>query len=138
MNASNQALVAAERERIHLEYQRRAREVSADLYAAWQPAARFMLDSRNRRGAEMLHKLNVFPGPGDHCLEVGYGALGWLSEMIGWGVPESDLHGIELDAKRAARAREVLPVADLRIGDAVDLPWADRSFELVIASTVFT
>lgn len=139
MNVSNQAdFVIAERERMLLEYQRRAREVNPDLYAAWQPASRFMLESRNRTAAMMLAEANVFPRRGDQCLEVGYGSLGWLSELIGWGVSESDLHGIELDSNRAVKARQLLPAADLRIGDAVELPWDDGHFRLVIASTLFT
>lgn len=139
MNASNQAdFVAAERERIQLEYHRRAREVSPELYAAWQPASRFMLESRNRAGAAMLHRLDAFPQAGDQCLEVGFGNVGWLTELIGWGVSESNLHGIELDPGRANRARQVLPAADLRIGDAVELPWEDQTFQLVVASTLFT
>src|SRR5260370_42475610 len=98
MNESDRAdFVAVERERIQLEYERRAREVSPDLYAPWQPAARFMLESRNRAAATMLQRLRVFPKTGDQCLEVGYGTLGWLTELISWGVRESDLHGIELD-----------------------------------------
>jgi len=139
MNASNRAdFVAAERERIQLEYHRRAREINPDLYAAWQPASRFMLESRNRSGATMLHAANVFPQAGDQCLEVGFGSIGWLTEMIGWGVSESDLHGIELNATRAGKAQQILPVADLRIGDAVELPWEDRTFQLAVASTLFT
>ena len=139
MNASNRAdFVAAERERIQLEYHRRAREINPDLYAAWQPASRFMLESRNRAGAAMLHAANVFPQPGDQCLEVGFGNIGWLTEMIGWGVSESDLHGIELNATRAGKAQQILPVADLRIGDAVELPWEGRTFQLAVASTLFT
>ena len=139
MNTSNQAdFIAVERERIQLEYQRRAREVSSDLYAPWQPAARFMLESRNRAAATLLQRLNVFPKAGDQCLEIGYGTLGWLTELISWGVRESDLHGIELDPTRAAKAREILPAADLRIGDAVELPWDNHTFRLVIASTLFT
>lgn len=139
MNASNRAdFVAAERERIQLEYHRRAREINPDRYAAWQPASRFMLANRNRAGAAMLHRLNVFPQSGDQCLEVGFGNVGWLTELIGWGVSESNLHGIELNAARAARARQILPVADLRIGDAVELPWEEHRFQLVVASTLFT
>src|SRR6185503_16814990 len=139
MNASNRAdIVAAERERIQLEYHRRAREINPDLYAAWQPASRFMLESRNRAGAEMLHRLDVFPRPGDECLEVGFGNVGWLTELLGWGVSEANLHGIELSAARAGKARQILPVADLRIGDAVEMPWEDRTFRLVVASTLFT
>ncbi len=139
MKASSQAhFVSAERERIQLEYQRRAREVSSDLYAPWQPSSRFMLEVRNRKAAAMLQRSGVFPAPGDQCLEVGFGALGWLSELIGWGVKESDLHGIELDPSRALKAREVLPVADLRTGDAVELPWDNDGFQLVVTSTLFT
>jgi ubiquinone/menaquinone biosynthesis C-methylase UbiE len=139
MNATNRAdFVAAERERIQLEYRRRAREISPDRYAAWQPSSRFMLESRNRTGARMLHSLNVFPRPGWQCLEVGFGNIGWLRELIGWGVSESDLHGIELDPARASKARETLPAADLRTGDAVELPWADQTFQLVVVSTLFT
>ena len=139
MNASNRTdFVAAERERIQLEYRRRAREISPDRYAGWQPSSRFMLESRNRTGARMLHSLNVFPQPGEQCLEVGFGNIGWLGELISWGLSESDLHGIELDPVRAAKAREILPAADLRIGDAVELPWEDRTFQLVVVSTLFT
>src|SRR6266496_6236852 len=133
MSASNQAdFIATERERIQLEYHRRAREISPDRYAAWQPAERFMLESRNHMAAMMLHRLSVFPKSGDQCLEVGFGSLGWLSELLGWGVRESDLHGIELDSGRAEKAREVFPVADLRIADAVELPWQDKKFQLVV------
>ena len=31
-----------------------------------------------------------------------------------------------------------MPAADLRTGDAVTLPWADQTFQLAIASTLFT
>ncbi len=138
MNASDRAdFVAAERERIQLEYHRRAREISPDLYAAWQPAPWFM-ESRNRTAATMLHRMGVFPKPGDQCLEVGFGNIGWLGELIGWGVSESNLHGIELYPDRAMKVRGILPAADLRIGDAVQLPWEDRTFQLVVASTLFT
>ena len=139
VNASNQSdFVAIERERVHLEYERRAREVSPDLYAPWQPSFQFIHGGRIRAATTMLHRLCVFPKPGDQCLEVGFGALGWLSELIGWGVSESDLHGIELDPSRARSARGILPLADLRTGDAVKLPWDDNKFHLVITSTLFT
>ncbi len=139
MKASNRLdFVAVEGERIKLEYRRRDREVNGDQNAPWQPAAWFMVEGRNRSAAVMLHQSAVFPVTGDQCLEVGFGSLGWLSELIGWGVRESDLHGIEIDAARAGRAREILPAADLRIGDAVNLPWNDGSFHLTICSTLFT
>ncbi len=86
----------------------------------------------------MLKQAGVFPASGHPCLEVGYGSLGWLGELVNWGLRESDLHGIQLDPVRSRRAREILPGADLRCGDASQLPWADESFQLVVVSTVFT
>ena len=138
MSASDRTnLIAAERERIQLEYHRRAQEISPDRYAAWQAAPRFM-ERRNRVAATMLRSLRVFPKPGDRCLEVGFGNIGWLGELRGWGVGESSLHGLELSPNHVRNIKEILPAADLRVGDAVELPWADGTFRLVIASTVFT
>ena len=120
------------------EYRRREREIAPDLYAPWNITEMFFRDRRRRLAAEMLRQAGVFPQSEDRCLEVGYGQLGWLADLIGWGVPSSHLHGMELDARRAEIARERLPSADLRIGDATDMPWDEGTFHLVIASTVFT
>jgi ubiquinone/menaquinone biosynthesis C-methylase UbiE len=91
-----------------------------------------------KAAATILRRCGSFPSAGDHCLEVGFGRLGWLGELISWGVPETNLHGIELDEVRVKSAKELLPLADLRVGDATKLPWDDGAFRLVIASTVFT
>ena len=128
----------AERQRILAEYARREREVDATLYAPWGAASAFMLQTATRAAAQMLHKAGVFPGRETQCMEIGFGYIGWLPDLIRWGVPEKNLHGIELYTPRADRAREILPVADLRSGDATSLPWKDASFQLVVASTVFT
>jgi SAM-dependent methyltransferase len=130
--------VLAERQRIRIEYQRRAREIKADLYSPWQPAEIFFKTGRKAVAAGMLNEARVFPRTGDTCLEVGCGAAGWLADFISWGVREQDLHGIDIDALRIRRAKEILPAADLRIGDAAKLPWNDGSFSIVISSTVFT
>ena len=130
--------LVVERQRLQAEYQRRHQEISPEQYAPWQPAEIFMRAGRNRLAAQMLHQARVFPRPGDPCLEVGYGTLGWLGELINWGLRVGDLHGIELNADRASRARKVLPGADLWEGDAAHLPWEANSFRLVVASTVFT
>jgi ubiquinone/menaquinone biosynthesis C-methylase UbiE len=139
MNVSEELdFMAAERQRIQLEYARRSREIAPDTYAPWQPSARFTIEVRNRKAATMLQRVGLFPNQGDQCLEVGFGSLGWLGELISWGLSESDLHGVELDPLRAAKARQALPSADLRVGDATELPWDENSFQIVIASTVFT
>jgi len=107
-------------------------------YAPWEPAAIFLDAARKRHAARMLHRAGVFPRAGDRCLEVGCGAPGWLAHLVDWGVRERDLHGIELEAGLVRRARALLPLADLRQGDAARLPWEDGAFRLVVASMVFT
>lgn len=131
-------LIDAERQRILVEYQRREREVDSDRYAPWQPSHRLELDGRRRAAAQMLRQSDVFPRGGDRCLEVGFGGLSWLGELISWGLRSGDLHGIDLDHNRVRKSHEILPSADLRTGDASDLPWSNDTFQLVIASTLFT
>lgn len=130
--------VAQERRRILEEYRRREREIPSDRYAPWKADAILMRTSRSRLAAKLLHRAGVFPRAGDPCLEVGFGSLGWLGELLCWGLRQADLHGIELDPARLGRAQEILPVADLRLGDATELPWESESFRLVIASTVMS
>ncbi|MEM9598338.1 MAG: class I SAM-dependent methyltransferase [Acidobacteriota bacterium] len=128
----------AERERIRAEVQRRRDAVPEERYAPWNPTEIFYRNGRRRVAAQLLRAQGAFPRPGDPCLEVGYGELGWLGELITWGLRVEDLHGVELDEQRAAVARDRLPGADLRVGDATDLPWPDGTFRLAVASTVFT
>jgi SAM-dependent methyltransferase len=137
MNSEND-IVAAERARIEAEFARRDKDGDKDLYAAWEPAPIFMHTGRKRVASKLLRHAGFFPFYQGQCLEIGFGSMGWLADLISWGVPETDLHGIELSTERAGRAREILPQADLRVGDAASLPWQANSFKLVVASTVFT
>jgi ubiquinone/menaquinone biosynthesis C-methylase UbiE len=130
--------IRAESVRIENEYARRAVEVDADLYAPWQPGEILLTAERKRIAATMLHKLGKFPKAGSRCLEVGYGQLGWLADLLSWRLNEDDLYGIELDAKRARCAMRALPGAHLKVGDATALPWKDGYFDLIVVSTVFS
>jgi ubiquinone/menaquinone biosynthesis C-methylase UbiE len=114
------------------------REVGRVLYAPWLPESLLGKAGRERAAAILLHRAGVFPKAGDPCLEVGFGWLGWLGTVLSWGVRERDLHGIDLDPIQVNRGREVLSLADLRVGDASNLPWESNRFRLVIASTLFT
>lgn len=110
----------------------------AGRYAPWRPEEIFLRTQRRRAAVRLLVRAGLFPLPGQPSLEVGYGTLGWLGEMLSWGLREADLHGIELDAERARVAKLALPSADLRVGDATALPWESDSFRLVVVSTVFS
>lgn len=128
----------ASRRQILDEYRRREVDVTPDIYAPWNPAEMFALSRRRCLAAEMLQRAGKFPKSDDRCLEVGHGKLGWLADLISWGVPAGNLYGIELDTKRAEVAQHLLPSADLRIGDATEMPWGDGTFQVVVVSTVFS
>ncbi|MDQ6891362.1 MAG: class I SAM-dependent methyltransferase [Acidobacteriota bacterium] len=126
-----------ERDRILEVYSQRDAEMR-DTYAPWRADELFMRTGRRRIAVRLLTEAGLFPKAGDPCLEVGFGSLGWLAELISWGVRETDLHGIDLDPRRVRRGTDALPAADLRLGDAGNMPWPDEAFRLAIASTVFT
>jgi SAM-dependent methyltransferase len=128
--------VIAERERVRDLYQRRDRDNEGKV--PWDPATIFKDAEKKRWAAILLYRAGVFPKAEDQCLEVGFGSLGWLGDLVTWGVRERNLHGIELVPGRVQRAREILPLADLRVGDATKLPWESGTFSLVVASTVFS
>lgn len=134
----DETLIQEETLRIREEYLRRELEIEADRYAPWQPGEIFMVAERERIAALLLKKIDKFPKAGERCLEVGYGRMGWLGRMLSWGLRNEDLHGIELDHDRASVARRALPNADLRVGNAADLPWENDYFPIVIVSTVFS
>src|ERR1700681_993182 len=48
------------------------------------------------------------------------------------------LAGIDLMPDRLDRARHKIPQADLRLGNASELPWPAESFDLLSQSLVFT
>jgi SAM-dependent methyltransferase len=128
----------AEESRILAEYDRREREVDPSLYAPWNTTEMFYRERRRRVAAWLLHRAGLFPDAEGQCLEVGYGRIGWLADLVGWGVPCRCLHGIELDSRRAAVAQSLLPGANLLVGDAATMPWGTGTFRLIIASTVFS
>jgi ubiquinone/menaquinone biosynthesis C-methylase UbiE len=53
------------------------------------------------------------------------------------GADPQDLAGIDLMPERIERARRRVPNADLRVGSAAELPWADESFDIVSQMLVF-
>jgi SAM-dependent methyltransferase len=132
------AQVASEESRILAENQRREAKSPSHRYAVWGPSEMFANSERRVLAGTMLRKAGVFPNGSSRCLEIGYGYRGLLGDLISWGVHEKQISGLELDPERASNARMLLPCADLRVGDAVQLPWENESFDLVILSLVFT
>lgn len=128
----------AERRRILAEHRRRERQIDPARYGVTDAAELLARQERNRLAIHLLGAADAFPSAGAAVLEIGCGRLGWLADLVGWGLRAQDLHGVDLDPERIRAARDALPGADLREADASSLPWPDRSFALVILSTVLT
>jgi SAM-dependent methyltransferase len=73
-------------------------------------------------------------GPGIRILDVGCGGGGFCALAAGRGARVS---GIDADPGAVARARERMPDADIRMGFMEALPWADGSFDAVVACNAF-
>jgi SAM-dependent methyltransferase len=125
-------------ERIREEYQARDRTIPPDFYAWHREEIQYWQARTARVCARLLHKSGAFPIGDASIVDVGCGNGQWLLEFLQWGAVAANLHGIDLIAERIAYARERLPGADLRWGDAGNLPWADGSFDLVTQFTVFS
>jgi SAM-dependent methyltransferase len=122
--------------RIRAEYDRRSREIPRDFYS-WGRLPNYFFNAQLVRDCIIeLKRERMFPLESLSVADIGCGPGTWLLEFAQWGA--TDIHGIELDDARLQKAKERLPSADLRSGDARHLPWADHSFDLVSHFTLFS
>jgi 2-polyprenyl-3-methyl-5-hydroxy-6-metoxy-1,4-benzoquinol methylase len=107
-------------------------------YAAHRPEVilaahqveRLLLTKLGARGWTDFGRLEV--------LDVGCGAGGPLVRLISHGVHPTNAHGIDLRECAIGVARSRLPSADLRVGNAAELAYADGSMDLVLQFTMLS
>lgn len=98
-----------------------------------------MIQRRQRVITRLLEEVTTWEKSGESTLlEIGCGNGQWLAEFQMWGFLPQNLGGIDIDDERVNIARQRVPAANLHTGDASILPWADKSFDIVFQSTVFT
>jgi ubiquinone/menaquinone biosynthesis C-methylase UbiE len=93
----------------------------------------------------LIHE-RVLPLENKNILDVGCGTGQHLLELESWGARCGNMAGIDLIESRILRARARLASpstnnssgADIRIGEASNLPWSDATFDIVQQNTVFT
>jgi ubiquinone/menaquinone biosynthesis C-methylase UbiE len=109
-----------------------------NIYSPLNPAALFMIQRRQREFREIFAEF--FPDGVENVrlLEVGSGNGQWFAEFAGFGFRFANFAGIDISAERVGIAKERIPGADIRKGDAASLPWSDESFDVVFQSTLFT
>jgi pseudaminic acid biosynthesis-associated methylase len=92
-------------------------------------------NSAAERGREAFWKQVIERLEPRNVLEVGCsvgGNLRWIADAIG----DSNVSGIDLNEKALRLLRERLPGVDARVGRARELPFEDRSFDLVLTMGV--
>jgi ubiquinone/menaquinone biosynthesis C-methylase UbiE len=109
-----------------------------DIYSPLNPSALFMIQRRQREFRKIFSK--KYPDGLDNVtmLEIGCGNGQWLAEFAAFGFRFANFAGIELDSERAKIAKDRIRGADIREGNASELPWPDKTFDIVFQSTVFT
>lgn len=125
-------------ERIRLQYAARAREIPPGFYDSNRSENQFLHAGAARACAALLLSAGAFPLDRAQILDVGCGQGQWLLEFLRWGATVAKLHGIDLLPERIVQARERLAGAELRSGDARQLPWGPGTFDLVSQFTVFS
>lgn len=131
-----------ELERIASEYRRRRETLPATRDSLTDPATLFRYQQRSRVILSLLAAHGMLPLLDKTILDVGCGGGQSLLDFESWGARRQHLAGLDLleDSVHIARLRLCSRErsADIRQGNAAQLPWADRTFDIVNQSTVFT
>jgi ubiquinone/menaquinone biosynthesis C-methylase UbiE len=97
-----------------------------------------ILDERRRWTRKLLENAGLLPLGGKPVLEVGSGTGGELAWMRELGAENENLVGVDLLPARVATARRAHPGIRFDHGNAERMSYADESFDLVLALTVFS
>jgi len=99
---------------------------------------RAILAERRELVGRLLERQGWLPLADRRVLEVGCGGGAELAYLLDLGASASRLVGVDLLPERIDAARKAFPELDFRVGNAEHLEFADGSFDLVLAFTVFT
>lgn len=128
-----------ERARVEAAYGRRDARRDAWRYSHFNPANLFRIQELERRVLSMLAARGLSDLSSLKILEVGCGSGFWLRLFVQWDARPENLAGIDLLFSRVVQGRQLCPAAVfLGCQNAQQLGFASGSFDLVVASTVFS
>jgi SAM-dependent methyltransferase len=123
--------------RVQAEYARRAQDDALRRYYEHSRSA--IEEASVERRTLMLEFVDrLGPRDASAVLDVGCGIGGDLAYLAGHGFAAERLSGIDLLEERIVAARISVPGADLRVGNAAQLPYPDASFGVVLQSVVLS
>jgi ubiquinone/menaquinone biosynthesis C-methylase UbiE len=126
-----------EEARIRAAYAKREKDDSR--YSWSSPGHLFMIQERERRFLQFLKRHSFEPLRTKKILEIGCGTGYWLREFIKWGAQPENITGLDLLPELVSEARRLCSEGvTVQQGSAAQLEFADRTFHLVLQSTVFT
>lgn len=107
-------------------------------YQRSEPANLYLLQKREQAVLDLLGRNGMLPLSERRVLDVGCGSGDVLIEFLLYGANSEALAGVDLLEDRVEAALDRNPYLDIRVADAADLPFADETFDIALAFTVFS
>ncbi len=125
--------------RLRNEYERRKlRFAASDIYSVFNQANLFAMQQRQQATVAILKKSGLTHLSDLSILEVGCGGGRVLAEYLGFGASPEKLFGLDLLFDRLLEAQHMLPGSAFINGDGQSLPYAPKTFDLVLQYTAIS
>ena len=127
-----------EKERIKKVYEKRKSKQKYNLYSYFNKGNLYIIQQRERVILDLLRKFNFLKLSDKKILDVGCGTGEILRDFIQYSAKPKYLYGIDLLEDRIEIAEDASPNINFKYGNASNLPYEDKFFDIVLQFTVFT